>query len=106
MCAPPPPRRCGRWSLSCSVQGLSWCPSPGCCSAPVDITGLSFSNNPLGLVFIQPVAYLGLLFLQVFIHLEEMGDLLEQVRRDVVQALHPVPLGIAHGHAEDLLIRA
>jgi len=36
--------------------------------------------------------------------LEEVGDFPQEVGRNIVQILHPVPLGIAHRHTQDLLI--
>src|SRR5690606_41100221 len=63
---------------------------------------LGFGDDPAGVLPLFPAADAGRLALQVLVHLEEVGDLPQEVGWDVVQLLDPVPLRVADGYCQDL----
>src|SRR5690554_8107195 len=70
------------------------------------VARLSFCYKAVSVCIIQPIAYFCLLLLQVRVDLKEVCDLFQQVWWNIIEPTYPAPLGIADGHAQDLLFRS
>src|SRR5436190_5054989 len=53
-----------------------------------------------------PAVDLHLLLLEVLVDREEVGDLVAQLIRDVLELLHPIPARVAQWHAQHLVVNA